>query len=50
MKLSEIIHYMIPYCTSYIKFLFDWFLGCPEQNKDFAITTYGGAISNPLLL
>ena len=24
--------------------------GFPEQNKDFAITTYGGNISYPLLL
>ena len=42
MKLSGIVHYMIPYCTSYFKFLFEWFWGFPEQNKDFAITTYGG--------
>ena len=42
MKLSGIIHYMMPYCTSYFKFLFEWFRGFPGQNKDFAITTYGG--------
>ena len=53
MKLSGIVHYMMPYCTSYFKFLSAWFMGFPEQNKDFAITTYergGGPISNPLLL
>ena len=42
MKLSGIVHYMMPYSTSFIKVLFDWFWGFPEQNKDFAITTYGG--------
>ena len=52
MKLSGLVHYMMPYCTSYFKFLSAWFWGFPEQNKDFAITTYGegGPISNPLLL
>ena len=39
---SGIVHYKIPYCTSYFKFLSAWFWGFPEQNKDFAITTYGG--------
>ena len=33
---------MMPYCTSYCKFLSAWFWGVPQQNKDFAITTYGG--------
>ena len=42
MKLSGIVHYMMPYCTSYFKFLSARFWGVPEQNKDFAITTYGG--------
>ena len=42
MKLSGIVHYMMPYCTSYFKFLSAWFWGVPEQNKDFTITTYGG--------
>ena len=37
MKLSGIVHYMMPYCTSNFKFLFEWFWGFPEQNKDFAI-------------
>ena len=41
MKLSGIVHYMMPYCTSYFKFLSAWFWGFSEQNKDFAITTYG---------
>ena len=52
MKLSGIVHYMMPYCTSYFKILSAWFWGFPEQNKNFAITTYGegGPISNPLLL
>ena len=50
MKLSGTIHYMVPNCTSYFKFLSAWFWGFPEQNMDFAITTYGGPISNPLLL
>ena len=48
MKLSGIVHNMMSYCTSYFKFLSAWFWGFPEQNKDFAITTYGGGISNPL--
>ena len=41
MKLSGIVHFMMPYCTSYFSFLSAWFWGFPEQNKDFAITTYG---------
>ena len=28
---------MMPYCTSYFKFLSAWFYGFPEQNKDFAM-------------
>ena len=39
MKLSGIVHYMMPYCTSYLKILSAWFWGFPELNKDFAITT-----------
>ena len=31
----------MPYCTSYLKFLFDWFWGFPEQNKVFAIQNMG---------
>ena len=42
MKLSGIVHYMMPYCTSYYKIFSAWFWGFPEQNKDFAITTYWG--------
>ena len=41
MKLSGIVHYMMPYRTSYFKFLLDWFWGFPEQNKDFAIQHMG---------
>ena len=41
MKLSGIVHYMMPYCTSYFKFLFEWLWGFPEQNKDFAIQNVG---------
>ena len=41
MKLSGIVHYMMPYCTSYFKFLSAWFWGVPEQNKDFAIQNMG---------
>ena len=41
MKLSGIVHYMMPYCTSYFKFLFEWFWAFPEQNKDFAIQNMG---------
>ena len=41
MKLSGIVHYMMPYYTSYFKFLFEWFWGFPEQNKDFAIQNMG---------
>ena len=36
MKLSGIVHYMMPYCTSYFNI---W--GFPEQNKDFAIQNMG---------
>ena len=42
MKLSGIAHYMMPYCAFYFKILSAWFWGFPEQNKDFAIRTYGG--------
>ena len=42
MKLSGIVHYMMPYFTSYFIFFSSWFWGFPEQNKDFAIMTYGG--------
>ena len=45
MKLSGIVHYMMPYCTFYFKFLSAWFWGVPQQNKDFAFTTYGGGAS-----
>ena len=41
MKLSGIVHYMMPYCTSYFKFLSAWLWGFPEQNKDFAIQNMG---------
>ena len=41
MKLLGTVHYMMPYCTSYFKILFEWFLGFPEQNKDFAIQNMG---------
>ena len=41
MKLSGIVHYMMPYCTFYFKFLSAWFWGFPEQNKDFAIQIMG---------
>ena len=41
MKLSGIVHYMQPYCTSYFKFLFEWFGGVPQQNKDYAIQNMG---------
>ena len=42
MKHSGIVHYIMPYCNSYFKFLSSWFWGFPEQNNDFVITTYGG--------
>ena len=32
---------MMPYCTSYFKFLSAWFWGVTEQNKDFAIQNMG---------
>ena len=41
MKLSGIVYYIMPYCTSYLKFLSAWFWGVPEQNKDFAIQNRG---------
>ena len=31
----------MPYCISFFKFLFEWFWGFPEQNKDFAIQIMG---------
>ena len=34
MKLSGIVHYMMPYCISYFKFLSAGFWGFPEQNKE----------------
>ena len=34
MKLSGIVHYMMPYCISYFKFSSAWFWGFPDQNKD----------------
>ena len=49
MKFSGIVHYMMPYCTSYFKFWSAWFWGVPQQNKDFAITTYGG-VGDPSLI
>ena len=39
MKLSGIVHYMMPYCTSYFKFLFDWFWGFPEQTRTLPYKT-----------
>ena len=33
MKLSGIVHYMMPYCTSYFTFLSAWFWGFPELAK-----------------
>ena len=41
MKLSGIVHYMMPYCPSYFNIFFEWFWGFPEQNKDFAIQNMG---------
>ena len=41
MKLSRIVHYMMPYCTFYFKNLFEWCWGFPEQNKDFTIQNMG---------
>ena len=41
MKLSGIVHYIMPYSTSYFKILFEWFWGFPEQNKDFAVQNMG---------
>ena len=42
MKLSGIVHYMMPYCTSYFNFLSASFWGFQEQNKYFSIITSGG--------
>ena len=50
MKLSGIVHYIMPYCTSYFKFLSAWFWGVPEEKKDFAITPNGGGGWNPSLI
>ena len=43
MKLSGIVHYMMPYCTSYFKFLFKWFLGFPRAKQGLCHTKHGGA-------
>ena len=41
MKLSGIVHYIMPYCTSYFKFLFEWFWGFPEQTRTLPYKTWG---------
>ena len=52
MKLSGIVHYMVPYCSSYFKFLFEWFWGFPQQNIDFVqgLVEWEGTISHLLLI
>ena len=41
MKLSGIVHYMMSYCTSYFKFLFEWFWGFPEHTRTLPYKTWG---------
>ena len=41
MKLSGIVHYTMPYSTSYFKFIFEWFWGFPEQNIWLCHTKHG---------
>ena len=43
MKLSGIVYYVMPYCTSYFKFLFEWFLGFPRAKQGLCHTKHGGA-------
>ena len=41
MKLSGIVHYMMPYCTSYFKFLFEWFVVFQSKTRTFPYKTWG---------
>ena len=43
MKLSGIVHYMKPYCTSYLKFLSCVILGFPRAKQGLCHTKHGGA-------
>ena len=45
MKLSGIVHYLMPYCTSYFKFLSAWLwnLGLPRAKQGLCHTKHGGA-------
>ena len=41
----------MPYCTSYFKFLFEWFWGFPQQNIDFSRDlSFEGVPTSHLLL
>ena len=42
MKLSGIVHYMMPYCTSYFKFLSAWFW-VSQTKQGLCHTKHGGA-------
>ena len=42
MKLSGIVHYMMPYCTSYFKFLFWMILGFSRAKQGLCHTKLGG--------
>ena len=41
MKLSGIVHYMMSYCTSYFKFLFEWFWGSQTKTRTLPYKTWG---------
>ena len=41
MKLSGIVHYMMPYCTSYFKILFEWFWGFQSKTRTLPYKTWG---------
>ena len=52
MKFSGIVHYMMPYCTSYFKFFIRMIFGFPKAKQGLCHYDMGGGgpISNPLLL
>ena len=42
-RLSGIVNYMSPYCTSYFKFFFRMLLGFPRAKQGLCHTKHGGA-------
>ena len=50
MKISGIVHYMMPYCTSYFTFYPHDFGVSQSKTRTLPLRHMGGPISNPLLL